>query len=108
MQHGIAGFAQIVHFELVGGLDIGADEHEFLDAEVVERLGQRLGRGDRRAAAGLLDDVDDRLFVGQPAFHGVGGAVKNNDARLYVGSASAASISGFSAPPAVCELAGHA
>jgi hypothetical protein len=43
---------------------------------VIKGLGQRLRRGDRRAAAGLRDDIDDRFFMGQTALHRVGGAVE--------------------------------
>jgi hypothetical protein len=38
MQHRKSGFGEVVDLVLVGLLDVGTDEHEFLDAEVRECL----------------------------------------------------------------------
>ena len=40
VQHRVAGFAQIIHFELIGGFDVGTDQHELFDADVIEGLSQ--------------------------------------------------------------------
>ena len=51
MQHLVTNFTQIVHFELIGGLNIGAYEHELLDSRLIESLRDRLRCGDGRTAA---------------------------------------------------------
>ena len=84
MQHGKSGFGEVVDLVLVGLFDVGADEHEFLDAEVRKCLPDRLGRRDRRATTGALNRLHQSGLMGEPIFHGIGGTVKNNHIRLGV------------------------
>ena len=65
----IAGLAQIFYLVLIGCFDVGADQYEFLDADLIEGLGNRLRRRDGRTAARFLDDINDRGLVRQAVFH---------------------------------------
>ena len=55
----VSRLREIIHLMLVGRFGVGADQDKFLDTDAIESAGDRLGRRDRRATAGPLDDVHD-------------------------------------------------
>ncbi len=109
MHDRVAGFTQIFDLMRIGFPDVGTDEHEFLDAKMIEGLRDRLCRRQRRATARFLDRFDDRRFVREAVFHRIGGAMKNNQSGVYIGKRFGGFDERvFQLSPGLAPFAGHA
>ena len=105
----VTRLGQIVHLVLVGRFDVGADQHELFDANLIKSARDRLRGRDGRTAARLLDDVNDRGLMGKAFFHGICGAMENDHRRPHVGKR----LGGFDERrfqflERLAKLAGHA
>ena len=80
----VAGLAQELDLVLVGGLHVGADEDQLLEPELGERFLDGEARGQGAAAAGLFHQVEDAGLAVLALGHRVGGAVKDDHARVGV------------------------